>query len=141
LGQTPRAWRPDERRQEGGGAGRPLVDVGVDGVDKQPIGPDPAGVDVGVDGVDKQPDRLTVARRLAPMIGLTPSAIARRLKALNDNEQAVLRYYQTHGARSRQRRPNTYDGQTYQSRCALSGGFGRGNWERLQRRRYQHQTM
>jgi hypothetical protein len=64
--------------------------------------------------------RKTTARELVPIIGLTHETIARRLKAMNDDRQAVIRYYQTHGIRPRQRKPIAYNGRFYPSRRALA---------------------
>jgi hypothetical protein len=71
--------------------------------------------------IDKPPSRMAHARALVPILGLSIDMLTLRLKALNDDPQAVVRYYQVHGIRRpRSSKPIEYEGQLYPSRRALA---------------------
>jgi hypothetical protein len=66
--------------------------------------------------------RLRIAGELAPIIGLSRDHIARQLKAMGDDREAVIAHYRAHGKKSwcGQPRPAAYNGRPYRSRTALA---------------------
>jgi hypothetical protein len=66
--------------------------------------------------------RLRIAGELAPIIGLSRGHVARRLKAMGDDREAVIAHYRAHGKKPwcGHPRPAAFNGRSYRSHTALA---------------------
>lgn len=111
-----------------GGASRPVAfDLEVGQTSESAITVHPVAFDLEAG----RANRLAIARALAPEIGLELRTIALRLRMLDDDREAVIRHYQTHGARAHRPRAIVHNGRAYRSREAmakeLAGTVGNGH--------------